>query len=494
MTLNVKDLKALAKERKIKGYYNLRKAELIELLSSTPTRMTPPRGNRNNSRLPLKLSKQNILKTPTSMNVKQLKALARERGIKGYCKLRKAQLIERVNDTPVVSRQRPLTRNGKHRKNIVKKTTKTSTKHNDVKVAPKTQPIKSERPIPAPRPIKSERPIPAPRPIKSERPIPAPRPVQTPSQATLNPVRTNPVLQGVVDSGKVLKRPVPRPRRISTLRPVPAPRPAPRPVPRTNVVDVITDYVKPKLEKLKQVFDWGKKKGVNAKAFINTNLNQLISWASNPLQKTKNERLDIGTSVRKELEEQQPLKIELIEDHPRCHQYEVTGNLNSNVSKFIIKKITDDIEMRSKIVYSFSCKIHRGGGEVVDYQKTLSNNKTYTGLTEIAKYIQDCETKRLDLDDSEIWSRAYLPPSSTVETPGVFQGRVEYLKIHIKVIHSVEPLMGCGPLPAWLRKRKCIHAIDDKNDNLCVWRCLAIAQRYKQDSKIPAKDTTALAD
>ncbi len=44
--MNVKELKAQARALKIKGYYILRKAELIELLSSTPTRMTTPRGNR----------------------------------------------------------------------------------------------------------------------------------------------------------------------------------------------------------------------------------------------------------------------------------------------------------------------------------------------------------------------------------------------------------------------------------------------------------------
>ncbi len=97
--MNVRDLKALARERKIKGYYNLRKAELIGMLNDAPVvsrprvasskqaltpRPVPAPRPINNSRLPFKPSKQNILKSPSSMNVKQLKALARERGIKGY--------------------------------------------------------------------------------------------------------------------------------------------------------------------------------------------------------------------------------------------------------------------------------------------------------------------------------------------------------------------------------------------------------------------------
>ena len=34
--------------------------------------------------------------------------------------------------------------------------------------------------------------------------------------------------------------------------------------------------------------------------------------------------------------------------------------------------------------------------------------------------------------------------------------------------------MGCGWLPDWLRGKRCIYAIDKFDENLCVWRCLAI--------------------
>ena len=44
-----------------------------------------------------------------------------------------------------------------------------------------------------------------------------------------------------------------------------------------------------------------------------------------------------------------------------------------------------------------------------------------------------------------------------------------------------EPLIGCGPLPDWLRKIRCIYAIDTFDDNFCVWRCLAI--RKQKDIK-----------
>ena len=37
--------------------------------------------------------------------------------------------------------------------------------------------------------------------------------------------------------------------------------------------------------------------------------------------------------------------------------------------------------------------------------------------------------------------------------------------------------MDCGPLADWLRKKCCIYATKTFDDNLCVWRCLAIHRR-----------------
>ena len=34
---------------------------------------------------------------------------------------------------------------------------------------------------------------------------------------------------------------------------------------------------------------------------------------------------------------------------------------------------------------------------------------TFTSLKEIKNYIEGCELRRLDLDDEEIWSKAYIP-------------------------------------------------------------------------------------
>ena len=38
--------------------------------------------------------------------------------------------------------------------------------------------------------------------------------------------------------------------------------------------------------------------------------------------------------------------------------------------------------------------------------------------------IEECEQKWLDLENEEIWSKAYLPTTRTIETQGNYEGKV----------------------------------------------------------------------
>ena len=82
--------------------------------------------------------------------------------------------------------------------------------------------------------------------------------------------------------------------------------------------------------------------------------------------------------------------------------------------------ITPHIEMRVKLIYSFESVIYRGGGKIQPYSKTVM----FTGLKEIQAYIEECEQKRLDLDNEEVWSKAYLPATRTIEVRGNYKGKV----------------------------------------------------------------------
>ena len=183
-------------------------------------------------------------------------------------------------------------------------------------------------------------------------------------------------------------------------------------------------------------------------------------------------------------------EIKLVENGDRVKVFKTTGNLNFDLTDIIMEKITPIIEMRTKVIHAFSCVIYRGQGEIIEYSKTFkAPSGTFSSLSDIKEYIRQCEQKRLDLEDSETWSKAYLPATATYNSKGVYEGRVLFTSVSTKIILSNEPLLGCGPLPKWLADKKCIYAIDKIDDNLCLWRCLAIHQRIMKGKKRPEEDT-----
>ena len=134
--------------------------------------------------------------------------------------------------------------------------------------------------------------------------------------------------------------------------------------------------------------------------------------------------------------------------------------------------------------------IYRGGGKIQPYSKTLDSvSGMFTNLKEIQEYIEECEQRRLDLDNEQVWSKAYLPYTRTTEVRGNYEDMVVFKHVQIKLVVSNEPLMGCGPLPDWLRGKRCIYALDTFDDNFSVWRSLAIYKRlaYGEKNRMPER-------
>ena len=109
----------------------------------------------------------------------------------------------------------------------------------------------------------------------------------------------------------------------------------------------------------------------------------------------------------------------------RVREFRVTGHLNNSDTKMIMANIPPCIEMSTKVIYSFKSEIHCGAGEINDYNKTLTSPPVmFTNLKEIQAYIEECEQKRLDLDNEEVWLKAYLPTDRTTEARGNYEGKV----------------------------------------------------------------------
>merc|ERR1711911_133935 len=99
-------------------------------------------------------------------------------------------------------------------------------------------------------------------------------------------------------------------------------------------------------------------------------------------------------------------RMELHSNGAYVKEFRVTGNLNHISTRLIMDKITPHIVMRVEVVYSFSAEIYGANG-ISDYGKLIpANGHLFTSIAEVRDYIEECEQRRLDLDDDdEIWSK-----------------------------------------------------------------------------------------
>ena len=109
----------------------------------------------------------------------------------------------------------------------------------------------------------------------------------------------------------------------------------------------------------------------------------------------------------------------------RIKEFRVVGNLNGTDTVIIMTNLTSQIEILTKIIYSFKSEIHGGAGESVDYTKILTvPPDMFTSFEEIQAFIEECGQKRLHLKNTEVWLKAYLPARQTTKTQGIYQAKL----------------------------------------------------------------------
>ena len=164
--MSTKELKNIAKERKLQNYHNLSKEDLSRML-----------------------------KIPIFLTKRYYQNIAKDRNLKNYHNLNKADLVKLLNMNPEIPiSEKPIPKPiPKPEKPISEKPIPAPRR----KPIPKPEKPISEKPIPASRrkPIpKPEKPMPKPIPI-SEKPIPAPRRKPIPA-----PRRNPPTIQKAIDT------------------------------------------------------------------------------------------------------------------------------------------------------------------------------------------------------------------------------------------------------------------------------------------------------
>ena len=444
-----------------------------------------------------------------NMNVKELKALAKERGIKRYYWLRKAQLIESL-ETETPPTEAPETE-------IMEapETEIMEAPENEIMEAP--VPEIMEAPVPeimeAPETEIMEAPeneiMEAPETEIMEAPVPeimeAPVPeIMEAPETEIMEAPENEIMEA--PETEIMEA------RETEIMEAPVPEIMDEPVPEIKK-PVLSPTKMENISRVSSLVGLAKKQADLVQKAINKFADWLINYIPEPIRRTVNTRVEKLKKQTKEiLENKKKLsrqevnmtgesstaqevftnktEIKLVENGGRVKVYKTTGNLNFDLTDKIMEKITPIIETRTKVIQAFSCVIYRGQGEIIEYSKTFKAPPgTFSSLDDIKEYIRQCEQKRLDLEDAETWSKAYLPATATYNSKGVYEGRVRFTSVSTKIILSNEPLLGCGPLPKWLADKKCVYAIDKIDDNLCFWRCLVIHQRIMKGEKRPEEKT-----
>ena len=298
------------------------------------------------------------------MNVKELKALAKERGIKRYYWLRKAQLIESLEtETPP-----------------------TEAPETEIMEAPETEIMEA--------------------------------PETEIMEAPETEIMDEPVPE--------IKKPVLSPTKMENI------------------------------SRVSSLVGLAKKQADLAQKAINKFADWLINYIPEPIRRTVNTRVEkLKKEIKEILENKKKLsrqevnttgesstaqevftnktEIKLVENGGRVKVYKTTGNLNFDLTDKIMEKITPIIETRTKVIQAFSCVIYCGQGEIIEYSKTFKAPPgTFSSLDDIKEYIRQCEQKRLDLEDAETWSKAYLPATATYASKGVYEGRVRFTSVSQK--------------------------------------------------------------
>ena len=83
------------------------------------------------------------------------------------------------------------------------------------------------------------------------------------------------------------------------------------------------------------------------------------------------------------------------------------------------------------------------------------------------EWLQQKDASRLDTDKLE-----------RPNTKWVF---LRWVQVEVKAILVEQPLLGQGLLPDWLRNKKGLYALDTFDDNMCLFRCIAVHRGVRPD-------------
>jgi len=119
--------------------------------------------------------------------------------------------------------------------------------------------------------------------------------------------------------------------------------------------------------------------------------------------------------------------------------------------------------------FSYTCQLRNiENGKVMLFHTNLGGSPTLlTTHTAAREWLHEKDANRLDTDQVE-----------RPNTRWVFQ---RWVQVEVRAILVEQPLLGQGRLPDWLRNKKGLYALDTFDDNICLFRCIAVHRGVRPD-------------
>ena len=147
--------------------------------------------------------------------------------------------------------------------------------------------------------------------------------------------------------------------------------------------------------------------------------------------------------------------------------------MEKDLTPEFMERIRENVKTSFYCRHNYSTKLHNiDTGEVKIFYQQSKGSPWIKKFSKAEEWLSKQEEKRLEAENIE-------RPS----TKWVFEG---FYKVELKVVLDRQPLLGTGPLPNWLRniargRSGPIVALDTYQDNLCLWRCIAVHRRARPD-------------
>jgi len=156
----------------------------------------------------------------------------------------------------------------------------------------------------------------------------------------------------------------------------------------------------------------------------------------------------------------------------RCFiRWRFIKGLGRNLTPDFMLRLRERVSTSFYLRHVFAYQLHNiEDGTVIMYYSNPKGSQWFNKLEDTGEWLSCQEELHLDLE--------------RVERPNMKWVFENFFNVDLKVVLDRQPSVGTGPLPDWLHNladSRAMVVLDTYNDNLCLWRCIALHGGVRTD-------------